>query len=453
MKLKTKITLFTTLLLILLLLVTNSSIYFIFKKTMTDNAIERLDSQVDDIAEGFNRSGSTAVEPRNLFNAYVPLNGMIRIIDENNKSLLTTLKDELSLRSLNATYRTNEHTDVTQESGAIYASASMPIIWTNDNVVSLELTERLVDVEQSLGILRIILIVASFIILVPTVIGGRFLSKVVLQPIQSLIYTMEDIQTSRTFKRITTKSSSKDELDQMANTFNNMMDLLEENYKKQEQFVSDASHELKTPLTVIESYANMLKRWGMKRPDILEEAVESIHSESIRMKTLTEQMLVLAKDDSQLDLHIQPTDINTLCIETGRSLQQAFQRTIHVKPSPHPIQVSSDEQKLKQLLYILLDNAIKYSEESIELTVSTSAENMCLITITDRGIGIPKEDLAHVYERFFRVDKARNRETGGSGLGLAIAAKIIKAHQGTIHIDSEEGKGTIVQVHLPIYFS
>lgn len=109
---------------------------------MTDHAIERLDSQVNDIAEGFNRSGSTAVEPRNLFNAYVPLNGMIRIIDENNKTLLTTLKDELSLRSLNATYRTNEHIDVTQKSGAIYASASMPIIWTNGNVVSLELTDR-----------------------------------------------------------------------------------------------------------------------------------------------------------------------------------------------------------------------------------------------------------------------------------------------------------------------
>lgn len=110
---------------------------------------------------------------------------------------------------------------------------------------------------------------------------------------------MEEIQVSRTFKKIDLSSSSKDELDQMANTFNNMMDLLEENYKKQEQFVSDASHELKTPLTVVESYANMLKRWGMKRPDILEEAIEAIHSESLRMKQLTSQMLVLAKDESQ----------------------------------------------------------------------------------------------------------------------------------------------------------
>ena len=120
---------------------------------------------------------------------------------------------------------------------------------------------------------------------------------------------MEEIQKSKTFKKIRRDRSSKDELDQMANTFNNMMDLLEENYQKQEQFVSDASHELKTPLTVIVSYVDMLKRWGMKRPDILEEAIEAIHSESIRMKQLTEQMLLLAKGDTEWELKIEQVNI------------------------------------------------------------------------------------------------------------------------------------------------
>ncbi|MET1194104.1 histidine kinase dimerization/phospho-acceptor domain-containing protein, partial [Bacillus licheniformis] len=178
-----------------------------------------------------------------------------------------------------------------EDDGHLYAISHTPVIWTNGEVVSLEVTEQLADVEQSLQTLKFILLIASLVILIPTIFAGRLLSKIILRPIKSLIHTMEEIQVSRTFKKIDLSSPSKDELDQMANTFNNMMDLLEENYKKQEQFVSDASHELKTPLTVVESYANMLKRWGMKRPDILEEAIEAIHSESLRMKQLTSQML------------------------------------------------------------------------------------------------------------------------------------------------------------------
>jgi signal transduction histidine kinase len=253
---------------------------------------------------------------------------------------------------------------------------------------------------------------------------------------------------SRTFKKIDLSSPSKDELDQMANTFNNMMDLLEENYKKQEQFVSDASHELKTPLTVVESYANMLKRWGMKRPDILEEAIEAIHSESLRMKQLTSQMLVLAKDESQWELHMEHVDAAAVCNQTIKHLEQAFERTIYLNiKTDHPV-VTADEKRLKQLLYILLDNAIKYSEKAVEVTITRSKSFM--ITVTDQGIGIPKEDLSNVYERFFRVDKARNRETGGSGLGLSIARKIVEAHSGRIEINSQEGKGTSVTVSFPL---
>jgi two-component system, OmpR family, sensor histidine kinase ArlS len=237
----------------------------------------------------------------------------------------------------------------------------------------------------------------------------------------------------------------------MASTFNNMMDLLEENYKKQEQFVSDASHELKTPLTVIVSYANMLKRWGMKRPDILEEAIEAIHSESIRMKQLTEQMLLLAKGDTQWALKIEQIDIAAICRETSKYLQQTFQRkiSIHIN-TDHPL-IMADEKKIKQLLYILVDNAIKYSEKSIDISITRSS-HFLFIAIADYGIGIPKEELERVYERFFRVDKARNRETGGSGLGLPIAKKIIAAHNGEMKIESEEGKGTTVTLKLPVNF-
>ncbi|MFP7735728.1 ATP-binding protein [Priestia aryabhattai] len=448
MKLQTKIILTSTALLFILLVIANSSIYFIFKKTMEDNAIERLQAETSNVTNGLKQTSAT-VKQANLLRAYLPPNGMIRILPKSGSPLVVSVTDQTKeLQDLSYSYYPNEQTTIKEDDGHLYAISHTPVIWTNGEVVSLEVTEQLEDVEQSLQTLKFILLIASLVILIPTIFAGRLLSKIILRPIKSLIQTMEEIQVSRTFKKIALSSSSKDELDQMANTFNNMMDLLEENYKKQEQFVSDASHELKTPLTVVESYANMLKRWGMKRPDILEEAIEAIHSESLRMKQLTSQMLVLAKDESQWELQMEPVDAAAVCRQTIKHLEQAFERTIYLNvKTDHPI-VTADEKRLKQLLYILLDNAIKYSEKAVEVTITRSESFM--ITVTDQGIGIPKEDLSNVYERFFRVDKARNRETGGSGLGLSIARKIVEAHSGRIEISSEEGKGTSITVCFPL---
>jgi signal transduction histidine kinase len=448
MKLQTKIILTSTALLFILLVIANSSIYFIFKKTMEDNAIERLQAETSNVTNGLKQTSAT-VKQANLLRAYLPPNGMIRILPKSGSPLVVSVTDQTKeLQDLPYSYYPNEQTTIKEDDGHLYAISHTPVIWTNGEVVSLEVTEQLEDVEQSLQTLKFILLIASLVILIPTIFAGRLFIKIILRPIKSLIQTMEEIQVSRTFKKIALSSSSKDELDQMANTFNNMMDLLEENYKKQEQFVSDASHELKTPLTVVESYANMLKRWGMKRPDILEEAIEAIHSESLRMKQLTSQMLVLAKDESQWELQMEPVDAAAVCRQTIKHLEQAFERTIYLNvKTDYPI-VTADEKRLKQLLYILLDNAIKYSEKAVEVTITRSESFM--ITVTDQGIGIPKEDLSNVYERFFRVDKARNRETGGSGLGLSIARKIVEAHSGRIEISSEEGKGTSITVCFPL---
>lgn len=449
MKLQTKIILSSTLLLFVLLTIANSSIYFIFKKTLTDDAIQRLQVESNHIMEGLKQADITSVNGSNLLRAYLPPNGMIRILPKNGDPQLTTVKDQPNLQSLPYTYISKEQTTVKKVNNHLYAVTQTPIIWTNGDVVSLEVTESLTDVEHSLRLLRMILLFASLVILLPTILGSRLLSKLILLPIQSLIQTMEEIQKAKVLKKITRNTSSKDELDQMATTFNSMMDLLEENYKRQEQFVSDASHELKTPLTVIESYANMLKRWGMNRPDILEEAIEAIHSESIRMKQLTEQMLLLAKDNSEWELNKKPIDIAAICHKIAKHLQLAFHRNISIHVNTEQPIILADVKKVKQLLIILMDNAIKYSEKPIDITITRDKSSL-FIGITDYGIGIPKEDLTHVYERFFRVDKARNREKGGSGLGLAIAKKIVAAHHSKIHIDSEEGKGTTVTIEFPI---
>jgi two-component system, OmpR family, sensor histidine kinase ArlS len=297
--------------------------------------------------------------------------------------------------------------------------------------------------------LKLVLTVAILIVLIPSYLAGRMLSDIILKPINSMIETMEEIQRKSIFKKIELKSQSKDELYKLGSTFNKMMDILAKNFEKQQQFVSDASHELKTPLTVIESNASMLKRWGMKDQALLEESVDAIYSEAVRMQELTKQMLMLANHDGEWNLDIKKVDFVLLSKETSKLMKNAYGQHISVSSPFDRVIGNADRQKMKQLLFILLDNAFKYSTSPIELNVGYE-KNHVFFTVEDYGIGIPEEDMAHIFDRFYRVDKARNRGTGGTGLGLSIAKEIVDSHGGSINVVSKEGEGTKFTVTLPI---
>ena len=356
------------------------------------------------------------------------------------------------MTELPTVYREGEQSEMRRIEGELYTVAAHPVIWENGEVVSLELTEKQGTMENTLRVLQVILAIATLMIVIPSFIGGRVLSNLIVNPIAAMIQTMEEIQKRGTFKRIAFEKKSNDELTKMAQTFNRMMDLLETNYKKQEQFVSDASHELKTPLTVVESYAKLLKRWGKEKPEVLEEAVEAIYSESVRMKEMAQQMLLLAEDESQFKIDCQKIDLVEVARESALNLERAFGRSIIVDAATNKVELHGDPQKIKQLLFILLDNAIKYSAAPVKITVA-SVEAEAQIAITDRGIGIPKDELDNVYNRFYRVDKSRTRGTGGTGLGLPLAKRIVDAHHGKIELVSKEGEGTTATVYLPLHLN
>jgi two-component system, OmpR family, sensor histidine kinase ArlS len=212
--------------------------------------------------------------------------------------------------------------------------------------------------------------------------------------------------------------------------------------------VSDASHELKTPLTVIDSYVKLLKRWGKERPDILEEAINTIASESSRMKYLTEQLLQLAKSEEIIENEKETVNIVPIVEKTIQRLQQAFQHEIHYKNEQCEIHMNIHEPSFVQLLVILLDNAKKYSDHHIRVEVKEWKETVSILVV-DKGIGIPLEAQAQVFDRLYRVDKTRSRKTGGSGLGLSIAKRIVEQHDGDITLESVEGKGSTFTVTLP----
>lgn len=448
MKIKSKILLFSTVWLVIMLLLVNGAIYFLFQKNILDNDLNRVRDHAESVTEAVNRAISeNETDFSSLLNAYLPPNGMIRIVTEENTSVANSAK-EYDMRLIPTKFQNQQFSAVRTLEGTPYAVVSYPLIWTDGNVVMLEVTESLEDSKRTINTLLIVLMISSVFILIPALFFGNVLSRIILTPIHAMTKTMKEIQQTGDYQKLRLSGTSKDELYTMGNTFNQMIDILEKNYQKQQQFVSDASHELKTPLTVIESYASMLKRWGMKKPELLEESVDAIYSESIRMKEMTEQMLQLANADNDIVLNKEHVDLLTLCNQAAHNIEISFERDIELVDNGLASPIHADPNKIKQLLYILLDNARKYSDDEVVMELGESASS-CYFSISDKGMGIPKEDLDKIFDRFYRVDKARNRETGGAGLGLSIAKQIVDAHQGSIDFISAEGKGTTVKITLP----
>lgn len=451
MRIRTKIQIFTAALLLAIIILLNTAVFYAFTNLLIDNELDQLEKQTETIATVIHTAAAAGMEtsPSRLLRTYTPANGMIRIINEQGGTIsVVTQRPELI--EFPTEYHTGQHTSLFETSdGEITGISYFPIIWEDGSIVTLEVTESFQTTQEVLQLLRVVLLFVSAFLFVPALIGGTILSKVILSPIQVMVKTMKEIKNKGTLKKIEIKGESKDELYEMAVTFNSMSDLLKETMAKKQQFVSDASHELKTPLTVIESNANMLKRWGSKNPEVLEESIEAILSESKRMRELTEQMLALAEDHTSLTANYQHINLAILCEQVSMTIMKSFQRNIHVQKIREEVTVLGEEQKLEQVIRVLLDNAIKYSSKEIYITIGCK-DGYGFFTIEDHGIGIPEDKLEKVFDRFYRVDSVRSRNTGGTGLGLAIADDIIKAHQGSIQVESEEGKGTAFTVKLPL---
>jgi signal transduction histidine kinase len=442
MKLRNKINLYTTVLFIFLLIMMNVSFYLVFSSLMMTNELDRAKAETEKIAKDVSEA-IHRISPNDLLRAYVPVDGMIQIVKNDQRSgTAVTSFSEQELSNRKSSFYPGEKSEMITYKQKGYVFVSIPIVWTDGSIVNLQITKSIHTTEEMLGVLRIVLIAVTVLAMIPILISSSILSNLISRPIRSMIETMKDIQTSGKFKRLKLEEKSKDELVEMGKTFNHMIDLLQANFEKQEQFVSNASHELKTPLTIIESYANLLKRRGMEQPDLFDESIEAIHSEAIRMRELTEQLLLLAKHQEQWNIEMEKINLNKFLLESAKVFQNAYHRNIEVQNN-EPIEATSDVAKLKQLLFIFLDNARKYSDELISVYTGQTS-NEAYIRIEDRGIGIPKDELSKVFDRFYRVDKARSRKQGGSGLGLSVAKEIADAIDVRIEIDSLEGRGTTV---------
>ncbi|GIM28772.1 hypothetical protein CPJCM30710_14380 [Clostridium polyendosporum] len=385
----------------------------------------------------------------------------ISIFDENRKVIYTTTSDTTSVVfydkfSSNKMLDLNSNSMLIKHSSGINNNYEPALVFNkglkwNSNNVYIQITNRLLKETVYAGILLATLLTFTVVLIIVILMIGSRASRKMLKPVDTMTRTVKNISINALDTRLDV-SGSQDELKDLAETFNGMLDRIQKSYEQQNQFVSDASHELRTPIAVIQGYANLLDRWGKNDPAVLEESIASIKSESDNMKNLIENLLFLARGDKNSQ-NIEKEDfyIDELIDEIVRETKLINNSHEVLYEIKEKIIINADRKLIKETLRIFVDNSIKYTPKGGKIKVGCYLQkNKAVVYVEDNGIGIPKEDLPNIFNRFYRADKSRTKQTGGTGLGLAIAKWIIMKHKGMIQVKSMIDVGTKMIVFLPL---
>jgi heavy metal sensor kinase len=289
-------------------------------------------------------------------------------------------------------------------------------------------------------------------VLVIAVLGGTFLAKKSLSKVNKVTEAAKRITADRLSERIP-DTPVDDEIGNLIATFNAMISRLDASFEQMKQFSGDASHELRTPLTVIRTQLETALNSGDAQAET-KQIIAHCLDEAIRMSGTIENLLLLARSDSgQVSLRHDRVDLKALIEETyEESIILASEKAITVTlQKADMVTVSGDEHRLRQMLLNLIDNAIKYSRQKGAINLRLVKDQAgARIVVSDNGIGIPSDEIPRIFDRFYRVDRARSREMGGAGLGLSITRWIVEAHGGTIAVQSDLRKGSEFTVVLPL---
>jgi heavy metal sensor kinase len=315
------------------------------------------------------------------------------------------------------------------------------------------IAESLGSTDMILKSFRGFLLLGLVIALLFIALASVSLARSALGPIGEITRAAHEIGSDDLSTRLNWQGRA-DELGMLAKTFDEMLARLESAFARERRFIADASHELKTPLTVINANAQMLARWGARNPEIMAEALRTIETESATMARVINAMLTLAKTDDPRALSLESVDFGSLTADVGTAMQPAahdkgLTLSVDVEPGLEAL-VHGEPGLLRQLVTNLTENAIKFTEEGGVVLSVRRRDGQVELLVQDTGTGIPSDALPHIFERFYRADPARSRKVDGTGLGLAVVNNIVRMHGGRIGVASSPGSGTTFTVDLPL---
>ena len=337
------------------------------------------------------------------------------------------------------------------QDGAFHSRAAVPVIYRDMTIGCVYLYERdadqgglLTDIQNNL---RSISLVICVVVLIMSVV----FSKALTRRIGDLLRAIRIVREGEYSHRVSIRGG--DELSQLAGEFNQLTDRLQTTEEVRRRFVSDASHELKTPLASIRLLTDSILQTDGMDPDTVKDFVSDIGEEADRLTRISEKLLTLTRMDSAVPVERLPVDVAAVVEKVEHMLLPlAQERDITVEADLQSgCVVKATEDDLYQIAFNLMENAVKYNVSGGRVMVGLrSMGDLVLLTVEDTGVGIPDEDLPKIFDRFYRVDKARSRQSGGTGLGLSIAKEIVDRHEGALELVDRNGPGLSVRMELNI---
>lgn len=323
----------------------------------------------------------------------------------------------------------------------------------NGVAYAIQVAEPLNEFYEALERFRFILWLSVPAVLGLAAAGGYLISRRALQPVDRITTTADSISIQNLSERLDVPDTG-DELQRLSETLNRMLARLNDSVQRMSQFTADASHELRAPVTLIRTTAELAVQGGRSNPEYREDMVQ-ILAEAERTSRLIDSLLLLARADAGADgMHHELTELSNCIREAvtqGRTLATEKRIQIVANLGSEAIVVNGDDEAIRRLFFVLIDNGIKYTADGGSVQIQLAkADGLAVASVTDSGIGIAESDQRHIFDRFWRADKVRSRGTGGAGLGLSIARWIVAQHDGTIEVRSQPGRGSTFTVKLPI---
>ncbi|MBD8025093.1 HAMP domain-containing sensor histidine kinase [Ureibacillus sp. Re31] len=430
-------------------------IYFALYSWLLQNEENNAIRTVDDLTSFFNsQNGSISIQEfqgnTGLFKAIVNQNQTVRIFNKDGYEVLR-INDESSAAPIELDYEKIRKTIVSKEvidHRDVFVVNKMVAIGPFTGII--QLIHPLETFQSMMKYVLTTMLIAGLGAMLIAGAIGYYLANVLIRPIQDLRDSMLSIRDKGFEEKIHLAYNADDEIGDLLNIYESMMNELQTSFAKQQQFVSDASHELRTPIQAIEGHLSLIKRWGKNDPAILEESLNSSLEEVVRMKKMIEELLDLARKEKRDERSF--ANINKVLLSVKDELLVIYpQSTINIKENGEPKQPNVSENALAQIVRNIVENGIRYNDQHpvIDIEVHYLTESLFL-TIKDNGIGIAKEHLPYIFDRFYRVDTSRENTGGGTGLGLSITKMLAEKYHIEMDVVSEVEKGTTFTLSFKI---